>query len=106
MPLYYIGDMPRMLAQVHSWSIIKIEPHDLKNGDLIFAKSRRLKRLVTHVAWFFNGKLYHVCNQGLKSETIRKFFKSYEQPYGETSIKLLSNTDPRNLFSLFDLNHF
>lgn len=95
LPVYYIGDMPRMLLKIHRWKLLYVTPRSLRDGDLIFAKNRQCEKLVGHVALAASGLLCHSTRQGFKKEEPRTFFETYEQPYEGSLLK--TNVDSRNV---------
>lgn len=94
-PVYLIGDMPRMLVKAHSWKLLKVDESDLRDGDLLFVKDVRFRRFVMHVGWVAKGRICHVSPKGLEKQTLVEFMTLHEQPYG--SNKLLRYVDRRNI---------
>jgi len=66
----------------------------VQEEDLVFLKSRALRRLVGHVAWVSGGLFHHVNQSGIHSESWPVLLKTYYQPWkGEL---LLRYIDRRN----------
>lgn len=82
LPLYPIGDLPRMLTKVYSWKIFPVSQKECKPGDLLFVKEGGKKRLLSHVAVVVSsGELFH-CSQKIGEGTITsfsEFFSNHEQ---------------------------
>jgi len=95
LPLYYIGDMPRMLVKRHSWQCLYNRTLLVREGDLVFLKARRYRRLVAHVAWVSAGRFHHVNQNGYHSHSIHELFEEYQQPYFDGA--LIKYIDRRNV---------
>lgn len=74
LPLYLIGDMPRLLSK-SGWSLLIIDPGDLRIGDLIFLKEKTITRLVSHLALAISpNQIFHFKRGGAAIESAEKKF--------------------------------
>lgn len=80
--LDFIGNMPGALHE-KGWELIEIDEKGLRDGDIVFAKNKRAKRLVTHAAVVAGEKLFHCLpKKGCASIDVDRFLRDYEQPSG------------------------
>ncbi len=97
MPVTYIGDMPRALFALDNWRFLQVERKEARCGDIIFVKSKRSKREITHMAIVVDAHWIFHCSRRLNGaafESNRSFFSSYEQKLSAAG--MLKNTDPRS----------
>lgn len=91
--------MPRLLFSTNSsWNLLKVDPVDLKIGDLIFVKKITLSQRVSHVGMYLGGnKIFH--STSLKGtciiQSLEEFFNNYEQTLNGR--RMLRYIDSRNI---------
>lgn len=77
-----IGDLPRSLSFTSQWRPLLIERKDARAGDILFVKSRKQERFISHVAMILGAdKIFH-CAMKPKTAMIESdyaFFSIYEQ---------------------------
>ncbi len=96
-PVTFIGDVPRQLVSSSEWRPIKIDLKDVRCGDLLFAKNRANKKLLSHLALVIDvDRIFH-CSPSWGTACIQspdQFFSSYEQKLDFQ--KMVRYIDPRN----------